>query len=255
MRWSPSRRTVSDMTETDVLKPAPPRRRLSLWALVLLALAMGAAALLVTISYGLALEYGDTGAPDGTIALQSYRDWGIGVALVAGLSAAAAAVARRSRGRRALTVAATVVIAATFVGVPVGAVVGVHQKLDRYPDLPSCTGEFTGGPAAPVTRKAQAAFEELNHPGPFSGGGSSGVDGCTSQLMVPQSLDAPAAYEETLAANGWRAGEDRADLLVATKDGLAFELSRDQDGSWWVWIGPDGLEVPPTEPGVVAPRR
>ena len=98
------------------------------------------------ISYGLALEYGDTAAPDARIAARSLRDWGIGVGLVVGLAGWVVVAARRSRGRRAMTVTAVVAVVVTLVGVPGGAVLGVHQKFDAYPDLPSCTDGFRTAP-------------------------------------------------------------------------------------------------------------
>ena len=106
------------------------------------------------------------------------------------------------------TVTSVVVVGATLVAVPGGAVLGVRQKFDRYPDLPSCTAGFRAGPALPVVRAAQAGFAELDHPGPFSGGGSSGVDGCSSQLMVDARVDVPAVYRQTLIEAGWRIGHD-----------------------------------------------
>ena len=92
-----------------------------------------------------------------------------------------------------------------------GAAVGVEQKLGRYPASPHCTAEFTTGPAVPVVRAAQAAFEELDHPGPFGGGGSSGVDGCSSEVMVADGVDPRPAYRRTLAAHGWAIESDAED--------------------------------------------
>ena len=183
------------------------------------------------------------------------RDWGIGVVLVVGFAGWVIAAARRSRGRRAITVTAAVAAAVTLVGVPAGAVLGVHQKFDTYADLPSCTDGFRTGPAVPVVRAAHAGFAELDHPGPFSGGGSSGADGCSTQLMLDEPVDVRALYRGTLVDNGWRISHDNSDLIAATKNGQEFEASRDQDGSWWVWIGPAGLQAQPTQPGEVTPRR
>ncbi|MGH8894431.1 MAG: hypothetical protein ACRDWY_14175 [Actinomycetes bacterium] len=243
------------MTERTAAESVPPRRRVRPSAVILLVLTAALAFLVMNVSYGLALEYGDTAATDARIVAQSFRDWGIGIVLVVGLSAWAIAAARRSRGRRAMTVTAAVAAVVTLVGVPAGAVLGVQRKFERYPDLPSCTDGFGTGPAVPVVRAAQAGFAELDHPGPFSGGGSSGIDGCSSQLMVHQHVDVPAAYRHTLVHTGWRISPDGPDLLAATKNGDEFEASRDQDGSWWVRIGPAGLQSPATQPGEVTPRR
>lgn len=243
------------MTETSAPESVPLLRQVRPGAVVLLVLTVALAYLMVSISYGLALEYGDTEATHARIAAQSLRDWGIGIVLVVAFAGGAVAAARRSRGRRALTVIAAVTAMATLVGVPAGAVLGVRQKFQTYPDLPSCTDGFRTGPAAPVVRAAQAGFAELDHPGPFSGGGSSGVDGCSTQLMVDEYVDVPAVYRGTLIDTGWQISDDKPDLVAATKNGQGFEASRDQDGSWWVWIGPAGLQSQPTQPGEVAPRH
>lgn len=243
------------MTETPAPESVPLLRQVRPGAVVLLVLTVALAYLVVSISYGLALEYGDTAATHARIAAQSLRDWGIGIVLVVAFAGWAVAAARRSRGRRAMTVIAAVAAVTTLVGVPAGAVLGVRQKFQTYPDLPSCTDGFRTGPAAPVVRAAQAGFAELDHPGPFSGGGSSGVDGCSTQLMVDEYVDVPAVYRGTLIDTGWQISDDKPDLVAATKNGQGFEASRDQDGSWWVWIGPAGLQSQPTQPGEVAPRH
>ena len=182
------------MTKTPAPESAPLRRRVRPAAVVLLLLTIVLAVLVVDISYGLALEYGDTDAPGARIALQSLRDWGIGIVLVVGFASWVVAAARRSRGRKAMSVTAAMAVVVTLVGVPYGAVLGVQEKLEAYPDLPSCTDGFRAGPAVPIVRAAQAGFAELDHPGPFSGGGSSGIDGCSTQLMVPEDTAVPATY-------------------------------------------------------------
>ncbi len=244
-----------DMSKTSVAESVPLLRRVRPGAVVLLVVTVALAFLVVNISYGLAREYGDTAATGARIAAQSLRDWGIGILLVVGFAGAVLAATRRSRGRVVMTVVAAVAVVATLVGVPAGAVVGVRQKFEAFPDLPSCTDGFRTGPAVPVVRSAQAAFAELDHPGPFSGGGSSGVDGCSTQLMVPGYVDVRAAYRSTLVGNGWRISHDEPGLVAATKHGQGFEASRHRDGSWWVWIGPAGLRPGQTQPGEVAPRR
>jgi hypothetical protein len=243
------------MTEFPVPGPVPSRRGVRRGAVVLLVLNAALAAVMVSISYGLTLEYGDTAATDGRIAAQAFRDAGVGIALAVGFAGWAVAAARRSPGRRAITVAAVVTVGVTLVGVPGGAVLGVQQKFDRYPHLPSCTAGFRNGPAVPVVRAAQARFAELDHPGPFSGGGSSGVAGCSTQLMVDARVEVRAVYRDTLIDTGWRISQDEPDLVAATKNGQDFEASRDQDGSWWVWIGPARLQSQPTQNGEVTPRR
>lgn len=243
------------MEELTAAGPVPPRHRVRPASVVLLVLAAALAFVVVNVSYGLSLEYGDTAATEARTAVRSWRDWAIGIVLVVGAAGAAVASARRSRGRRAITLTAAVTVLVTFVGVPAGAVLGVQQKFDRYPDLPSCTDGFRSGPAVPVTRAAQAGFAELDHPGPVSGGGSSGVDGCSTQLMLDEPVDVPAFYRDTLTDTGWQVGRYEEGLVAARKDGQDFEALRDQHGLWWIWIGPAGLQPQPTRPGEVSPRR
>lgn len=214
--------------------------RLRAGPVVALAFTLLLAFLVVGVSYAIAREYGDPSAGDLAVAGRALRDWAFGVVLVAGLAALVVVTARRSRGRRALTVAAAATVTVTLVGVPVVAVIGVHRKFDAYPTTPLCTSGFTGGPAVPVVRAAQDAFEELEHPGPFSGGGESGVDGCASQLMVDEDVEVAAAYQEALRAAGWQLGRVEPDRVEATRDGQRFTASRDRHDAWWVRIGPAG---------------
>ena len=216
----------------------PPQLRAG--AFIALAFTLLLAFLVVSISYGMAREYGDTTADDTAVAGRALRDWGVGVVLVAGLAALVVGLGRRSRGRRGLTLAAVAALVVTTLGVPAVAVIGVHRKFDAYPAVPRCTDGFSGGPAVPVVRAAQAAFEEIEHPGPFSGGGESGMAGCASQLMTRDDVDVAGAYRDELPPAGWRLGAAEPDLVEATRGGLRFTATRDGDGAWWVRIAPVG---------------
>jgi len=144
-------------------------------------------------------------------------------------------------------------VAVAVAGVPAAALLGVRAKFDGYPSTPDCTDGFTTGPAAPVVRAAQAAFEEIDHPGPFSGGGSSGVDGCSSQVMVRDGADVAGAYRVALERAGWQFSPTAAGRIRAVKGPQAFELTGDSD-EWWVWIGPATLHERPLREGQVGPR-
>jgi hypothetical protein len=139
--------------------------------------------------------------------------------------------------------------------VPTGTVIGAHQKYNRFDAIPNCVQGFRAGPAVPVVRAAQAGFAELDHPGPFGGGGGSGVDGCDRPLEVKENFDVSAAYRHTLRATDWQIDNDKPDRITAVKDGQAFEASQDEDGSWWVWIGPVERKLPPTQEGEVTIRK
>jgi hypothetical protein len=202
------------------------------------------------VAYGFALEYGDTGAGWWQSALDGLRWWWFGVAVVAVLAAGALRVAWSSVAVRSV---AAVLVAGALVGTAVGSAVGTEQKHARLPGTPNCTSEFTSGPAVPVVRAAEAAFEELDHPGPFTGGGSSGVDGCSSQLVLPDGTDPRPAYRATLPDHGWTVERDDA-VLRAVRGGQAFELSSGE-GRWTVWIGPARAGERRLDDGEVAPRR
>jgi hypothetical protein len=222
--------------------PAPPRVR---WdAIVQLGLAAAGAGLAIAISYGFNVEYADIADSDASIAARSFADWWIGLVVVFAFAAGAVAAARRSRGRRVMFGVAAVIAVVSVIGIPAGAVVGMHEKFDRYPDQPSCTSAFNGGGSAvPVVRAAQDRFVELDHPGPFSGSGASGVDGCAAELLVGDA-EVTATYRRTLVENGWRIDRYNRSLVSATKDGQAFEATQRTEGSWWVWIGPEGQRAP-----------
>jgi hypothetical protein len=220
-------------------------------ALVLLVLAAGFGGVTVSVAYGFALEYGDTGAGWWRSAIDGLRWWWFGVAIVAVLALGALRLASRSVPVRS---AVAVLVLGTLVGTGAGAAVGVEHKLGRYPATPHCTAELTSGPAVPVVRAAQAAYEELDHPGPFGGGGSSGVDGCSSEVMVADGADPRPAYRHTLADRGWRIESDDGDRLRAVRGDEAFELSA-TDGMWTVWVGPARLDEQPLDEGEVGPRR
>lgn len=218
--------------------PADAPLRLRAGAFVALAFTLLLAFLVVSISYGIAREYGDTAADDAAVAGRALRDWALGIVLVAGPAVLVVGLARGSRGRRGLTLAAVATLVVTLVGVPAAAVVGVHRKFEAYPAVPSCTAGFGGGPAVPVVRAAQEAFEEVEHPGPFSGGGESGMDGCASQLMVREDADVVAAYQVALPPAGWRLDVVGPDRVEASRPGQRFTAARDRDGAWWVRVAP-----------------
>lgn len=228
--------------------------RLARSAVALLVLATLLGGLTVSVAYGFALEYGDTGMNRWQTALEGLRWWWFGVAIVAVLAFGAL---RLAWGSLLVRSAAVGLVLGTIVGTGAGAAIGAEQKLRRLPETPSCTDEFTSGPAVPVVRAAQSAFEQLDHPGPFTGGGSSGVDGCSSELVIPDGADPRPAYRLSLAEHRWAVERDAGGVLRAVRDGQAFELSGGAGGAggWTVWIGPANLEERLLEEGEVGPRR
>ena len=231
------------MTQTTEPQPTQVRPRLRWDAIAQLVLAAAGAGLAIAVSYGFNAEYADTADSNASIAMRSFADWWIGLVIVFAFASGAVAAARRSRRRRVMTGLAAVIAVVSVIGIPAGAVLGMHEKLDRYPDQPSCTSGFNGGPAVPVLRAAQDRFVELEHPGPFSGTGASAVDGCAAELLAGADANVPAAYRSTLVENGWRLDRYDHTVVSATKDGQEFEATR-RAGSWWVWIGPEGERGP-----------
>jgi hypothetical protein len=208
-------------------------------ALTLLCALTGA--LLVTVTFGFSAEYADTGADAATLAASTLGDWAMFLVVPGLFAAAAIAVARRHARLRVLSVTA-LLLTLTTAGVAGSGVLGAAAKYERYPSVPSCTDEFLGGPAYPVVHAAQDAYDELDHPGAFSGGENSGLDGCQSQLMVRGDGDVVGAYRDTLTDKGWRitAGAS-GESLQAVRGDQAFELTHGDHGHWWVWIGPRDL--------------
>jgi hypothetical protein len=231
MRGGPGATMVEDM---DRPRTAPHRR----WGVTAaLALALVVAGLTVTVGYGFATEYADASARPLEAAWWTVRSWSLGIVLAATVAFGAALSVRS----RAVTVVAVVLVGGTVVTLGVAGVLGATAKYDRYPVVPDCIGEFDAGPALRVVRAAQRAFEELDHPAPFSGGGRSGGDGCSSELMVRDEESPVPGYRAGLSANGWDVVTDTGPLVRAKRDGEAFELFRGEGGAWTVWIGPSRL--------------
>jgi len=212
--------------------------------LLLLAALLGGLA--VTVAYGFSVEYADTAATALETAIRTVGDWWFTIAIVAVPAALAALLRRTTR----VVLAAVLVVGLTVLGVGAGAVLGAQEKYERYPATPNCTAELDRGPAMPVTQAAQRAYESIEHPAPFSGGGSSGVDGCSSQLMVRDD-DPTDHYRSALPGAGWKIVSDTDLMLRAEHDDEAFELTQDEFGDWTVWIGPRDLASPDTHNGRV----
>ena len=245
------RRGAGDVTVGHMdLSPRRTRAR-SVAAALLLVLTAAVGALFVTVVYGLSKEYGDTAESILRTGVGAIGQWALGLLVVGALATLAVAASHRQEKVRVL---AGLLVVGTVAAVPVAAVLGVHDKYAGYPALPHCTAGIRSGPALPVVRASQRVFAELEHPARFSGGGSSGVDGCVQQLMVRDGIDPRAGYRDQLRDRGWRVVEDGPEALAAEKDGQRFELVRDELG-WTVGVGPTGVERPaePAE-GAVRPR-
>lgn len=206
------------------------------WSVALLVLGALLAGLGVTVGYGLMREYGDTAPPRWSEAVSALTEWSFVLLPAFAVLAAAALLGRHSR---AVVSGVLVCLVGTAVAAPAAGVVALDAKYASFPDVPHCTAGFTSGPAVPVTRAAQVAYDGLEHPAPFTGGGSSGVAGCSSGLALRDGDDPAAHYRRTLPADGWTVERDTERLLRARRDGQAFEL-RVRPAGTSVWIGPAG---------------
>ena len=193
----------------------------------------------MTVAHGFYAEYGDTATRSGPLAREALVAW-VPAYVIVGLLVGAALLVGRTRAV-ALTGAALVV--ATAVAVPVAAVQGVQAKRDRYEATPGCDGDTDAGPlsgpAKKVLERAEAEFAALEHPGPFTGGGSSGLDGCESYLDLYEDTDPRPAYQDALPDAGWTDVTLDHGVLRATKGDQGFRL-RHREAGWTVWIGPQG---------------
>lgn len=219
--------------------------------LVFLALGVVVGGLVVSLVHGIAAEYADVAAPWPRQTGAALAFGGPFMAVAWGLLAVAFVRATAGSWVRPAAVALAVL---GLLAMPVAQVAGVETKWDRYQAAPDCVGEFRSGPAAPVVRAAQAAYDEIEHPGRFGGGGSSGIDGCETGLSVRGDGDVLAAYRDQLPQLGWTVTADSADLLRAERGGQEIEVRPDAEGAR-IWIGPAGLRPRDLEEGEVAPRE
>lgn len=187
------------------------------------ALAASVAAVTVSITYGLLREYGTTtgswteGAVDG---LQ------LGVAGV-GVTVLLVALAVRLGPRRRWLLRSGVALSVlTLVGVVAGGALAAVAKHDSLPAAPTCSGDGFGAPIRQLLAEARGALRQLDHPGRFSGGGSTGYDGCSDSLLDTTAEEAVAAYHRQLTQRGWRITDETAGSLRARRGDLVFRLHR-----------------------------
>jgi len=79
--------------------------------------------------------------------------------------------------------------------------------------------------AADDTRRAQAVFHALDHPGPLTGAVETGTGGCAAMLASDDLDGVLAFYRTELAQKSWTITADRPQRLTATKDGLTIEVA------------------------------
>lgn len=194
---------------------------------LLVSAAVGAGAALVT--FGFLSEYGTTSGSRAEGSLGGLRFAAVPLVVTVALAAAAFVLGRRSAW---LPAAAVAVVLVSVGGASAAGAQAAVVKYDRLPRLPHCWDEeFAGSPAEPVVRAAQEAFAGLEHPWRFSGGGSTGLDGCGTTLLDVTFAEAAAHYRGELPSAGWEMTGDDASGLTARRGDLLFSLTDSGCGS------------------------
>lgn len=197
--------------------------------LSLLILTLVLSALLTMVVAAFLREYAETWRSG---ALQGLRFALLPAVVLIVLAVAAAAILRT---RLAMGLLAGVVILAVA-GPAVAGQWAAGAKEAAQPSRATCVIEGSvyfeeGDPreekAQSDVARAQAAFDSLDHPAPFLGGGGSGTGWCGQNLAMTDLPAALAFYREELPSAGWTVVEDSDDRLVATSDGLTLTVSAD----------------------------
>ncbi len=187
-----------------------------------------------TVAFGLTTEYGDVTASRGATFATAMQVGSIALVIVGAVGVGAVLVGRTAT----VTAVAVAIPALMLLGIWVAGPTALDHKLEtQYDAVPQCdSGELGSGPGVAAAHHAQATFETIDHVGWFSRGGSSGVGGCSREMVVIGDTDVVGHYTEVLEADGWTV-TDVDDGLRAEKGGDAFEVvggGRD----WTVWTGP-----------------
>jgi hypothetical protein len=82
------------------------------------------------------------------------------------------------------------------------------QKIGKYDSSPQCVTEGSGEPMATADRESQQAFDSIEHIGYFSGGGASGVGGCSRWFAISEDVYVLQHYRGALPQAGWDVVED-----------------------------------------------
>ncbi|ALV40619.1 hypothetical protein AU252_05075 [Pseudarthrobacter sulfonivorans] len=110
------------------------------------------------------------------------------------------------------------------------------QKIGKYDSSPQCVIEGMDEPMASADRESQRAFDSIEHIGLYSGGGMSGVGGCSRGFAISEDVDVLQHYRSALPEAGWEVVEDDGRHLRAHHEGLAFEVMPCPGGGI-VWAG------------------
>lgn len=192
---------------------------------MLLVLAAAGVALVTWFVWAFLAMYGDTNAAG------SWQALGL-AAMPFAVVVLLAVAGGWFRHDRSGLVAAVLVVVAGLMGAAVAGELAVRAKYTALPRTPSCLmvepedGKGSVDPrAAEDTRRAQAVFDALNHPGPFTGAVETGMGSCAAMLASDDLDGVLAFYRTELVQKGWTITADRPPRLSATKDGLTIEVA------------------------------
>ncbi len=206
-------------------------------AAVLLVIGAGLAVLAVMVHYEFMRIYGDV---SGT-ALEGLT-WGLTAGpsgLGLGLVAVVAMIGFMISTRRWMRLTAVAIPVLMLIGMFTVTPAALGQKLEnQFVSAPQCVAEGTAEPMASADHEAQQAFDSISHIGHFSGGGMSGVGGCTRWFKLSGGGDVLQHYRAALPAAGWEVVEDDGRHLRAHLDGRAFDVMPCPGGGV-IWAGSD----------------
>lgn len=220
--------------------------RTPLRAWVVLALAATVATLTIVVTSAFLAEYGTTSGSAREGAGDGLKGAAIPLLVILALAVVAFVSGRRSVPVRLLSVAVVPLAVAGVLAAGAQAAVSKYDDLDRIPDC--VPAEAIGGPAETMLRDVQQAFADLEHPGRFSGGGSTGIGGCSRFVPTVTYDEAAAHYRDALPAAGWDVTVDEDARLTARRDDLVFLLVDDRPESGMVSVA-----IEPDEPVTLPP--
>ena len=206
-------------------------------AAVLLVVGAGLALLAVLVHYEFMRIYGDV---SGT-AFEGLT-WGLTAGpsgLGLGLVAVVAMISFMISTRRWMRLTAVAIPVLMLIGMFAVTPAALGQRLQvHFGSTPQCVIEGTEEPMATADRESQQAFDSISHIGHFSGGGMSGVGGCTRGFVLSEDVDVLQHYRAALPAAGWEVVEDDGRHLRAHLDSQAFDVMP-CPGAGVIWAGSD----------------
>jgi hypothetical protein len=206
-------------------------------AAVLLVIGAGLALLAVLVHYGFMAMYGDV---SGT-AFEGLA-WGLAAGpsgLGLGLVVVVVLIGFMLSTRRWMRLTAVAIPVLMLIGMFAVTPSALGQRLQvQFASTPQCVIEGTDEPMASADRESQQAFDSISHIGHFSGGGMSGVGGCTRGFVLSEDVDVLQHYRAALPVAGWEVVEDDGRHLRAHLDGRAFDVMPCPGGGV-IWAGSD----------------